>query len=140
MGVLYSIIAILVIFAIVIYVRVSKKNLKIENDLVEEGRDDYEKEFFERAQNGEKSQVLLTIASQQDCAIIRSLLHADGIPSYVEGEHMNNIYGGISGTMVTVVGIKLYILCSDYEKAVEIIQESKLSDSKGFTILSKEEA
>lgn len=117
-----------------------KKNLKIENDLVEEGRDDYEKEFFERAQNGEKSQVLLTIASQQDCAIIRSLLHADGIPSYVEGEHMNNIYGGISGTMVTVVGIKLYILCSDYEKAVEIIQESKLSDSKGFTILSKEEA
>ena len=137
---LYSIIAILVIFAIVIYVRVSKKNLKIENDLVEEGRDDYEKEFFERAQNGEKSQVLLTIASQQDCAIIRSLLHADGIPSYVEGEHMNNIYGGISGTMVTVVGIKLYILCSDYEKAVEIIQESKLSDSKGFTILSKEEA
>ena len=42
--------------------------------------------------------------------------------------------------MVTVVGIKLYILCSDYEKAVEIIQESKLSDSKGFTILSKEEA
>ena len=140
MGVLYSIIAILVIFAIVIYVRVSKKNLKIENDLVEEGRDDYEKEFFERAQNGEKSQVLLTIASQQDCAIIRSLLHADGIPSYVEGEHMNNIYGGISGTMVTVVGIKLYILCSDYEKAVEIIQESKISDSKGFTILSKEEA
>ena len=140
MGVLYSIIAILVIFAIVIYVRVSKKNLKIENDLVEAGRYDSDKEFFERAQNGEKSQVLLTIASQQDCAIIRSLLHADGIPSYVEGEHMNNIYGGISGTMVTVVGIKLYILCSDYEKAVEIIQESKLSDSKGFTILSKEEA
>ena len=99
---------------------------------------DFEKEFFARTENGEKSQLLLSLASLQDCMLLRSLLHADNIPSHVEGEHMNNIYGGLTGTMTSVVATKLYILCSDYDKAVEIIKDSKISSLNGLTIFEKE--
>lgn len=111
-----------------------------KNKEKKEGEDlpDFEKGFFERTQAGEKSQLLLSLASQQDCAIIRSLLQAENIPSYTEGEHMNNIYGGLSGTMTTVVAIKLYILCADYDKAVDIIKNYKM-DSSGYTIFDKVE-
>ena len=101
---------------------------------------DFEKLFFERTKAGEKSQLLMSIASQQDCLMLRSLLFSEGIPSYVEGEHMNNIYGGISGTMTTVVAIKLYILCDDYDKALEIINDAQIADLSGITIHPKAEA
>jgi len=65
---------------------------------------------------------------------------SEGIPSYVEGEHMNNIYGGISGTMTTVVAIKLYILCNDYEKALEIIKDAQIADLSGIAIHPKAES
>ena len=113
------------------YQKNDDKNIKEGEDLP-----DFEKGFFERTQAGEKSQLLMTLASQQDCAIIRSLLQAENIPSYTEGEHMNNIYGGLSGTMTTVVAIKLYILFADYDRAVDIIKNYKM-DSSGYTIFDK---
>ena len=130
------------IFGFLIYNKYVKKDRNAENQNNDndkkEGEDipDFEKGFFERTQAGEKSQLLITLASQQDCAIIRSLLQAENIPSYTEGEHMNNIYGGLSGTMTTVVAIKLYILCADYDRAVDIIKNYKM-DSSGYTIFDK---
>ncbi|MCR5765573.1 MAG: DUF2007 domain-containing protein [Treponema sp.] len=135
------------IFGFLLYNKYVRKDRNIDsqkkddkNTDKKEGEDlpDFEKGFFERTQAGEKSQLLLTLASQQDCAIIRSLLQAENIPSYTEGEHMNNIYGGLSGTMTTVVAIKLYILCADYDKAVDIIKNYKM-DSSGYTIFDKVE-
>ncbi len=135
------------IFGFLLYNKYVKKDRNIDsqkkddkNTDKKEGEDlpDFEKGFFERTQAGEKSQLLITLASQQDCAIIRSLLQAENIPSYTEGEHMNNIYGGLSGTMTTVVAIKLYILCADYDKAVDIIKNYKM-DSSGYTIFDKVE-
>lgn len=135
------------IFGYLLYNKYVRKDRNInsqkkddKNKEKKEGEDlpDFEKGFFERTQAGEKSQLLLTLASQQDCAIIRSLLQAENIPSYTEGEHMNNIYGGLSGTMTTVVAIKLYILCADYDKAVDIIKNYKM-DSSGYTIFDKVE-
>lgn len=132
------------IFGYLLYNKYVRKDRNIDSqkkdDKRKEGEDlpDFEKGFFERTQAGEKSQLLLTLASQQDCAIIRSLLQAENIPSYTEGEHMNNIYGGLSGTMTTVVAIKLYILCADYDKAVDIIKNYKM-DSSGYTIFDKVE-
>lgn len=135
------------IFGYLLYNKYVRKDRNIDsqkkddkNTDKKEGEDlpDFEKGFFERTQAGEKSQLLLSLASQQDCAIIRSLLQAENIPSYTEGEHMNNIYGGLSGTMTTVVAIKLYILCADYDKAVDIIKNYKM-DSSGYTIFDKVE-
>ena len=132
------------IFGYLLYNKYVRKDRNIDSqkkdDKRKEGEDlpDFEKGFFERTQAGEKSQLLLSLASQQDCAIIRSLLQAENIPSYTEGEHMNNIYGGLSGTMTTVVAIKLYILCADYDKAVDIIKNYKM-DSSGHTIFDKVE-
>ena len=133
------------IFGYLLYNKYVRKDRNIDSQKKDdknkkEGEDlpDFEKGFFERTQAGEKSQLLITLASQQDCAIIRSLLQAENIPSYTEGEHMNNIYGGLSGTMTTVVAIKLYILCADYDKAVDIIKNYKM-DSSGYTIFDKVE-
>lgn len=94
--------------------------------------DDFEDSFFKAVQNGEESQRFLSLSSQRDCAIIRSLLSADNIPSYTEGEHMNNIYGGLAGTMNAVVAIKLYILKKDYETAYEIVSDFMNSKIKKF--------
>ena len=139
----YMILLLIAIFAILILKRFRKQDeiKKIESDADKELNEmDFEKLFFERTKSGEKAQLLLSIASQQDCLMLRSLLFSEGIPSYVEGEHMNNIYGGISGTMTTVVAIKLYILCNDYEKALEIIKDAQTADLSGITIHPKAES
>ena len=135
------IIALVLIAVILLFLVFSKKSQKkaLEQDFGDTEVEDFEKKFFERVKSGEKSQQVLSLGSQQDCALIRSLLSADGIPSYVEGEHMNNIYGGLTGSMTATVAIKLFILCSDYENAVDIIKTSKLTDVNGYTILPKEE-
>lgn len=91
--------------------------------LVDEEIENFDKEFFERTQAGESYQHFLSLSSLKDCSLIRGLLQVEGIPSYTEGEHMNNIYGGLSGTMNAVVAIKLYILIKDYETAYDIVRD-----------------
>jgi len=133
-------IVIVAVIVIAVIARIGNKKSKPEAVDSEGQEQDFEKEFFERTEKGEKSQVLLSLASLQDCVLLRSLLFADGIPTHVEGEHMNNIYGGITGTMTSVVATKLYILCSDYDKAVDIINNSKITSLSGLTIFEKQEA
>ena len=141
MNITVLIIFLTVLFAIILYLRLKNRSNKNQIESAEEqelNSMDFEKAFFERTQAGEKSQLLMSMASQQDCLMLRSILYAEGIPSYVEGEHMNNVYGGISGTMTTVVAIKVYILCDDYDKAIELINDSKIGDISGITIFKKE--
>ncbi|MCR4579269.1 MAG: DUF2007 domain-containing protein [Treponema sp.] len=136
---------ILVIFVFVLYLRFRKPQsqalLEAQKSDEEKSLEEmnFEKEFFERSKAGERSQLFMSIASQQDCLMLRSLLYSEGIPTYVEGEHMNNVYGGITGTMTTVVAIKLYILCQDYDKTKEIVENSNITDLSGITIFKKEE-
>ena len=113
-----------------------EKNLEADNKTPENTMPDFEKEFFELTKAGEPYQLFLTLAAHQDCAIIRSLLNAEKIPTYTEGEHMNNIYGGLTGTGTSVIGIKLYILCKDYDTAYDIVTNYK-TDPSGITIHSK---
>lgn len=129
-----------VIFLFFLNAKKNAKNELLTANLAEgQEEPDFEKDFFARTEQGEKSQLLLSMASLQDCILLRSLLFSEGIPTHVEGEHMNNIYGGLTGTMTSVVATKLYILCSDYDKAVEIIKDSKISTLNGITIFEKEE-
>ena len=131
----YILIAAIVLVAFYfVFIKSRKKN---EEQSEPQDAPDFEKDFFARSEAGEKAQLFMTLASNSDCSVIRSLLYADGIPSYVEGEHMNNIYGGITGTMSTVVAIKLYIMCKDYSRAVEIIDTSGIK--KGNIILQPQE-
>ena len=141
MNIILVIIILIAIFSIILYMRLKDQKKQINSDNDKELEEmNYEKDFFQRTQAGEKSQLLMSLASQQDCLMLRSLLYSEGIPSYVEGEHMNNVYGGISGTMTTVVAIKLYILCADYDKALEIIKDSKIGDISGISIFPKEQS
>lgn len=112
------------------------KKLETNNTNPEDSLPDFEKAFFEQSKAGEPYQLFLTLASNRDCAIIRSLLSAENIPTYTEGEHMNNIYGGLTGTGTSVIGIKLYILCKDYDTAYDIVTNYK-TDPSGITVHSK---
>lgn len=82
---------------------------------------DFDKQYFNRINNGELSQQFLLLGGQQDCSLIRSLLAADNIPSFVENENINRIYGGIPASVTGIFAIKLYILVNDYDKAYEIV-------------------
>ena len=62
----------------------------------------FEELFFENVRKGEKYQHFLNLSSQLDCMLIRSILASMKIPTYVEGENMNKIYGGTSTFITTV--------------------------------------
>ena len=134
------IITVLIIFGIIyfIFINISQqekwsdteepmdKEFICEDELKEEISDEienFDKLFFEETKKGETYQHFLSLSSIRDCSFIRGLLQVEGISTYTEGEHMNSIYGGISGTMNAVVAIKLYILSKDYDKAYEIVKD-----------------
>lgn len=85
--------------------------------------EDFETKYFEGIQQGEKFQQFLVIGSQQDTSIIRSLLAADGIPSFIENENVNRMYGAGATIAASAFAIKLFILSKDYDKAYEIVCE-----------------
>lgn len=132
----YILIGAVVLVAFYMFFFKSKKSGKseAENDTADISENqDFEKDFFARTQAGEKSQLFMTVATAGESTMIRSLLFADGIPSHAEGEHMNNIYGGITGSMAAVVAVRIYIICSDYERALDIIKKFDLK--KGNIII-----
>jgi len=49
----------------------------------------FEESFFENVRKGKKYQHFLNLSSQLDCMLIRSILASMKIPTYVEGENMN---------------------------------------------------
>lgn len=81
-----------------------------------------EEKFFESVRNGKKYQHFLNLSAQIDCFMIRSMLASMDIPTYTEGENVNNIYGGASTCLTSVFKIKLYILIEDYEEAFEVVK------------------
>lgn len=83
----------------------------------------FEEILFSKVREGYKHLHFLNIASQIDCAIIRSILSAAEIPTYTEGENSNGIYGGASSLLNNLFSIKLYILEEDYDEALLIVTD-----------------
>ncbi len=83
----------------------------------------FELNYFERVRNGEQTQQFLAISGQSVCAMIRSLLYAEGIPSYTENEHINAMYSLNSLPTSSAFAIKLFVLISDYDRACEIVND-----------------
>lgn len=79
--------------------------------------------FFEKVREGEDYQHFLKIASQIDCSILRSILSSAKIPTYVEGENTNGIYGGGANLLNNLFSIRLYILTKDYDEALLIVTD-----------------
>lgn len=90
---------------------------------------DYEKEFFARTQNGEKSVLLKVVPSLQECKILQSVLYSAGIPSFAQTEKLSGIFGNTSGLPNTMFSVKLNVLESDQNSAQEILN-SKSSESE----------
>lgn len=114
------------LFAYVLHIKFSdSKKEKQAKKLSEEAENlkDFDEDFFKATQQGEPYLLFLSLASWSDVSFIRSILQASQIPTYCEGEHMNNIYGGIAGTQTAVVATKLYILAKDYDNASELIKD-----------------
>ena len=55
--------------------------------------------------------------------LIRSILSSMKIPTYIEGENMNKMYGGTSTFLTNVFKIKLYILVDDYDEAFLVVKD-----------------
>lgn len=84
--------------------------------------ENFDKEYFTRVNAGEKCQQFLSIGSQQDCALLQSLMYAQGIPSYVENQNINRMYGANTAA-VSAFAMKLYILTEDYDEAYKIVTD-----------------
>lgn len=82
----------------------------------------FEKGYFAALENGEKAQQFLIVGGTRDCALIRSLLLSEGIPSYTENEHLNSFFS-VGVNAQAGFSIKLFILVKDYEKAYEIVMD-----------------
>ena len=83
----------------------------------------FEEKFFDEVRNGKKYQHFLNLSSQMDCMFIRSILSAVNIPTYVEGENVNKMYGGTATFWTNVFKIKLYILVDNYDEASIIVRD-----------------
>lgn len=97
----------------------------VEKDFADEdvNYDDFEEKFIAEVNSGRKYQHFLNMASQSDCAMLRSLLDAEGIFTYTENENINGVYGGVGSAITNLFCIKLYILNDDYDKALEIVAD-----------------
>lgn len=65
----------------------------------------------------------MKFASIQDCTFLQGILSANEIPSHVEHQHMNSLYGAGANLMNSIFAVQLWILTSDYEKALELTTE-----------------
>ena len=97
---------------------------------------DFDSEYFERADKGEKTQEFLIVGAPEFCPMLQNLLFAEGIPSYIENVHINSIYPVHNLGSSSAFSIKLYILVSDYDKAYDIISNF-VSTSQEITVLPK---
>lgn len=100
----------------------------------------FDKEYFERCQNGEGYQLFMKFASMNDCVFLQSLLSAEHIPSHVENQHMNSLFGAGANVLSGTLAAQLWILIADYERAYEIAvqylvkKSESLKDSKDSTL------
>lgn len=93
---------------------------KAHMDALNDADMNFEKGYFAGLENGEKAQQFLVLGGIKDCSMIRSLLLSEGIPTYVENEHINSFYS-VGVNAQAGFSIKLFILVKDYEKAYEIV-------------------
>lgn len=84
---------------------------------------DFEKQFFAEVQSGKPYLHFLNLNSQVDCMIIRSMLASMKIPTYIEGDNVNRIYGSGASFLSNIFNIKLYILLEDYDEAFSTVKD-----------------
>ena len=83
----------------------------------------FEEKFFDQVKSGKKYQHFLNLGSQLDCMMIRSIFSSMDIPTYIEGENVNKLYGGVSTCLSNIFKIKLFILVDDYEEALAVTKD-----------------
>ena len=81
---------------------------------------EFDEEYFKRCQNGEGYQLFMKFASINDCTFLQGLLSAEHIPSHVEHQHMNGLFGAGANVLSGTFAAQLWILIADYEKAYEV--------------------
>ena len=97
---------------------------EIENEINEIDTDvdftNFEDKFFQEVNKGKAYQHFLNLNSDVDCMFIRSVLSSMDIPTYIEGEHANRIFGFRNANLLN---IKLYILVEDYDEALITVKD-----------------
>ena len=127
------------------YAEMREETENPENDVVQESDSEasgqeFDKEYFERCQKGEGYQLFMKFASVNDCVFLQGLLSAENIPSHLENQHMNGLFGAGANVLSGTFAAQLWILIADYEKAYEIAvqyivkKSESLKDSQDSTL------
>lgn len=93
-----------------------------EHDEAIKQSEEFEMNYFERVRNGEQTQQFLSIGGFAACSLIRSRLFAEGIPTYIENEHINSMYS-LNKLSGSAFSIKLFILVADYDRAYDVVAD-----------------
>ena len=94
------------------------------------GEQEFDKEYFERCQKGEPYQLFMKFASISDCVFLQGLLSSSQIPSHVENQHMNSLFGAGANMVSRAFAAQLWILTADYDRAYEIAVQFLVQKSK----------
>jgi|WetSurMetagenome_2_1015567.scaffolds.fasta_scaffold283561_1 hypothetical protein len=84
--------------------------------------EEFSKLYFQRVSQGEKIQLFAQVGNQGDCVVLQGLLQSSGIPSYTEFLHINKFYGPAAGMTSSGMNIRLYIISTDFDKALDIVK------------------
>ena len=90
----------------------------------------FDEDYFTRCQNGEAYQLFMKLASINDCVFLQGLLASSGIPSHVEHQHTNGLFGTGANVLSGTFAAQLWILTADYDNAYEIAVQYVVQKSK----------
>ena len=121
------------------YAEMREETENPETDVVQENdsevsEQEFDKEYFERCQNGEGYQLFMKFASINDCVFLQGLLSAEHIPSHVEHQHMNGLFGAGANVLSGTFAAQLWILVADYEKAYDIAVQYIVKKSESLEV------
>ena len=117
------------------YAEMREETENPESDVVQEtdsavSEQEFDKEYFERCQKGEPYQLFMKFASISDCVFLQGLLSSSQIPSHVENQHMNSLFGAGANMVSRAFAAQLWILTADYDRSYEIAVQFLVQKSK----------
>ncbi len=121
------VVVLVVIFVIAFAGKIKKNSNKEEENNGDNSEKAIEDEFidyndkFTQANRSEPVMPLVRTFSIEDKMMLRSMLDAEKIPTYVKGEHVNNMLPGIGvqGYSDSII----YVYSNDYEDAESIVHD-----------------
>lgn len=85
-------------------------------------------------ENGERDEIVVfkKFETTIEANIVKSKLHAYGIPCFLTEENMTNLYPGASSLMN--FNVRLHLFSDDVPRAQQVLDESELDPDEEYTV------